>query len=546
MTEAQPQKADSKDYVLMIPSQNPQQELTALSQILSMRGFGSGKRGKPGLSGERFVFDDATKSTQVELRLLMELGVMRLLVRGEKATEVASTIGGYLPVMPIEAILKQLSSARSQMEVQLFTTLVMLGFPDAKSAMRSVGQQLLDQDNDDLASAVVQGLLLLESADATPFLRAIAADRPDAEAGKLAVRAQELLAQHGLVSETPDKLVERAAAALEKTPEKALELLEEAAVSGYSSPLMLLLMAKALHALSRLEEALDVLEEIEDSELAAQMLFERGLLNEDLDATEQAAADYTLVLEFEPEHEGAKRGVTRLRLAAQGAAGMSDLSQLDEAVENYPADPALRVQRAEALLGLGRFVEALVDLKEAQKWDSDNGLIVVHQAEAELGAGLYAPALQSAVVAQKQAPPAHKSHAMLLPGRAYLALDEPERANAAFSTVARELPELAAAHLGRGIALELLGQAEKASASYQAALERGAATALWSTLKPIVFVELPLWEQLGGTTTLTPRPPQKAGAVPIDALFKRCLGCGASALGRRTSCKECGSREFLS
>jgi len=546
MTKAQTPTAGPKDQVLLIPSRDPQHELAGLGQILSTRGFGAGKRGKPGLSGERFIFDDPTKSTQVELRLLMELGVMRLLVRGEKSAEVVATIGDYLPVMPVAAILKQLSTARSQMEVQLFTTLVLLAFPDAKSAMRSVGQQLLDQDNDDLASAVVQGLLLLESPDAMPFLRAFAASKPESEAGKLAVRAQELLTQNGLAGETPEDLIAKAERALEKTPEKALEWLEEAAAAGVFSPRLPLLKARALRALGRLEEGLAALAEIEPGELEAESLFARGLFCEDLDSAEDAIADYSRVLELEPEHEGAKRGVTRLRLAAQGAAGPSDLAQLDEAVDTYPADPSLRIQRAVARMGLGRFSEALVDLAEAKKWDPDNQAIVVHQAEAELGVGLYAQALHSGVLAHKQAPPALKARAVLLPGRAYLALDEPERANAAFSSVARELPELPAAHLGRGIALELLGQPEKARASYETALKGGSAVALWSQLKPLTYRPLAIWEQLGGAAPFVERPPHKAGVMPIDPLFKRCLGCGASALGRRTSCKVCGGREFLS
>lgn len=536
--------------VLLILAQRPEQELNALLQILSTQGIGIDQAAAQ-QRGTSWPLRTTDGRDAGRVALMPELGVFRVLLQGERAAAAEQLVSSYLPVMQPDSILAQADTARSTMEQQVYGVMAVLAFADAQTAMASAGNRLLATGKEALQQGVVQGLLLIESADASRYLEQIAREHVDKPLGDLARRGLAMLAERGLASETPETLVTRAQAALDKGEhEEALELVAVLLEMPEPPSAALLIAAKALRALGRPDDVVRFVPRPPAGPGAAEILTERGLAFERLGRLQEAWDEVRLALELEPDLNAAKNARQRLELQRDRANQSLEeqLASLDAAIEQNPQDGALYLQRAQARLQSGRALDALSDLTAAEKARvEDTATLETVRAEAALTARHYAEALRAATRAQANAD-ALPERTGLLRGRAFLALDEPERAANAFAKTRREEPRLAAeASLGRAIALELLGRADDARKDYQEALSHGhKLEPLLARLKPITYKPTPILTEIGGRP-LEPQPPasHKLGDQQIDALFKVCLECGSPALARRTSCRDCGGRDFV-
>lgn len=538
--------------VLLIIAQRPEQELNALLQVLGSQGIGIDQAAAQ-QRGTSWPLRTSDGGDAGRVTLYPELGIFRVLLSGPRAASAEQLVANYLPVMQPEAILAQAEAARSAMEQQVFGVMAVLAFVDAHTAMTQAGNALMASGNEGLQQGVVQGLLLLESPDAQGYLEKIARDHQGKPIGELANRGLAMLAEQGLAAETPETLITRAREAFDKGEyEAAIELVGPLLDSPAAPTEALLIAARALRALGRHEDLLQFVPRPAAGPGAAEVMTERALSLERLGQLDEASQELRAALELEPDLAPAKAARQRIELVRDSASQTAEqkLARLDAAIENNPDDGALYLQRAGVRMQTGHAAEALADLADAEKHGiEDTAALETLRAEAALAARHYADALRAATRAAAH-PEALPDKVSLLRGRAYLALDEPERAAQAFAVARREEPTLAAeATLGRGLALELVGRTDDARACYKEALADGAhgPDEMLARLKPVVYKPVIAWSEVAGGHNLAPQQPpaSKVGEQTIDPLFKVCIECGSPALARRTSCRDCGGRDFV-
>ncbi|MDX9721457.1 MAG: hypothetical protein RBU37_11975 [Myxococcota bacterium] len=533
--------------VILIPTANPNQEVGALLRLLEMQGLTQKERDNRQMTENIWSFASADGANRASLRLYLELGASRLELAGPMADELIQQIGMYLPSLSFEAILGQLSSARTRGEQRLFVLFLVLAYPNATAMMQHVGEQLMEAGPDELREGLIQGLVMLETDDVGAYLEAFEASYHEGPLHETIVKAMEMLEERGSLRLSPETVAKKAAALLPAEPAKALETVEKALQKGNSAPALELVKAQALRLLGRLSDAAALLQHVPDGPLAALFYLERAQVYEQLGDVSTAGGDFERALKLNPKLEAAKAGLGRTAIAKQqgNLPPAERLAKLDKALANKE-DAQLRVQRAELLIALARFEEALQDLAAAAKLEAADPRLPTLKGLAELGAQRYGEALRSAVLARKSAPAYLERAAASLLGRVYLAMDEAGRAASAFGESLGTHPEWPELAFGRGIALELLGHTEKADAMYAQALKAADAAQLQGLLAAMVYAPLPAWQaRTQVSLAQSTRPEHKAGLSKMDPLFKRCLQCGSLSIERRTTCKECGSRDFI-
>ncbi len=534
--------------ILLIASQQPQQELGLLAQLLGSQGYTPQQPDPKSKQSRAVVFSTADDQANAVLRLYPDLGVLRLALRGGNAEELAQAIASYLPVVPFDTIMTQIEKGRTRAEQRIFAILLILSFPSASPAMQAIGQQMLAAGPDEIRQGIIQGLAFLESPDVGPELEKIAQDFAGQATAELAEKAMEQLVERGLIVESPASVTKRAADLVLSHPDQALALLDGLDPAQPPPPQAILVRGQALRALGHFAQAIAALQQPPPGEWAARCLLERALAHEQSGDITAAAEDIGDARALAPGVEAIENAFARIALAAEQGGDSPDqrLAKLDAAILAQPEDGALRLQRATAYLAAARCADAQADLAVAAKHAATDPRLPTLQAEAHLGAGHLGAALYAASLAAKTFAPQQERQALLLRSRVFFALDEARRALAAARDVVNKHPEWAEAWLAVGLALEGLGEEERAQSAYEQALQREAASAAVGRLQPRLYRATPLWTRCSGDTLpQQPAPARKSGAEAVDPLFKRCLDCGTLTIQRRTSCKSCSSRDFL-
>lgn len=542
------------EQTLLVAIQHPERDLMTLGQAFNAHGLtpisddsNIGGQDRP----PSWLFRSLDGSAQAHLKLFMELGVYRLVLRGVDLQAMLQMLSRSVPLFTPPMLAQRVSTAQSEEEQQTLITLLVLCFNSANEAVTQLSS-LFDQGSASTIIGLINGLTLLETVQAAEHLQQIAARFEGTPIGDAASEGFDRLVELGVIKPPLDPEVvlaevqallsardaEKAAVALEQLDE--LEDLEDLRVPLYRG--------QAFYLLGRLEDAIEILTLIvDDSAVHLDASISLARCYERLGDLERALSAVSDVLELAPDDDDAQKLHARLLLILKGTDGSPQerLAQLDDAVTANPADADLLIQRAATLIDLERHDDALADLANAQALGGRDARIEVYQFEAHLGRGAYLSALRGVLKDLSTLPAQYHRRAELQRGRAYLALGEPERAAASFADVYRR-SSLNEALLGRGLALEQAGQGERADELYQRALEGHDHASLLAELKPIVYAPCPRWVAAGAEPlSVADAPAQQIGLDSIDPFFKYCLSCGATALRRRTSCKECGSKDFL-
>lgn len=158
------------------------------------------------------------------------------------------------------------------------------------------------------------------------------------------------------------------------------------------------------------------------------------------------------------------------RILAQRLLGRGDapgaLTALEEAIKAWPSDPATVFNRANLLLQLARYEEAIAGYDDALRLRPGHPQAILHRAYALTNAGRYEKALEGFAHAE-----AHGLEPFSLhydKGRALGALGRAEEALASFDAALRITPDHIGAQFNRARTLQTLDRLDEALASYDA------------------------------------------------------------------------------
>lgn len=544
-----PSSPPPREQVLLVAMQNPEYDLLNLSKVFGNRGLSpldQHPSGDP--ENPRWTFRTLDGKSQILLQMFGELGVYRLTLQGPEALALLQAIPSMMPILAPNLLAQRIQMARTPEERQMILALLVLSFASADVAMSQLGP-LLQQGDPDLLSGLIMGLRLMESAEAAEHLSYISkALPPGSPIADAAADAYNHLVALGVAKPKldPETVLAQVEPLIEINPPGALEKLDALAETGFSSPRAALLRARALVALDRWDESAPfVSQALQDPACRPTALFLQARLAERHGDLAAARASVRESLKLAPTDEAARAFDARLtlQLDASHQSPEQQRQHLDAAISQNPDDPELRLQRAALLLQLGLPADALRDVQAARAHAKpDDARLDLYEVEAHLRRGAYLSALQKHITNLALLPPSLRRQAALQRGRIYLALDDAERAARAFAeTLNRDAyPEAA---LGQALAIELQNPAF-AQKLYARALDASPPAALLASLQPILYAARPLCPIHG--LPLSARPASRIGADIIDPMFKYCLDCGTAALNRRTSCKNCGSKTFLS
>lgn len=532
--------------VLLVASQSPQQELGVLAQVLQSQGFVQEAPGKKGAPSLRFSTPD--KANTVGIKYFQELGTLRLELVGETSLRIASALTEYLDTLTVEGLLTRFEAAASDMERRVYAILVVLAFPDGRSAMRALKADFVVAGTEAAREGFVQGLAFLETPDVGEVLEEIERDCVGEPVAKLARKAIDALSERGLIRESLPSFRIKVTNRLADKPQEALDLIDAYVGDDVAMGAALrALRAAALQGLKRYDEAAEILAFIGPTDPdAAQAYIERALLRESTGFGAEALEDIRCALACEPDDAKALAIYERLELiVSRDTASNSDqIAQLSAAIAGHPNDAKLYIQRAELLLKEERYAEANNDLNDAHKLAITDPRLATLRAEAFLGMGFLGSALQEAVLALTSHSPQQAKTAQLLKARVYLALNLADRALSAVRELAPDWQSLPEAQLCQAICLELLGRDVEARAKYEGIVDIQAHLQI---LKPTLYKALPILQSFVPELELSLSPELSGvlGEELLDPYFKRCAACGELTIKRRTVCRNCSSESFF-
>ncbi|MBQ9241946.1 MAG: tetratricopeptide repeat protein [Proteobacteria bacterium] len=533
-----------KPEILLIASQIPQQELALIAQLLQSQGFKQAPREK---NASSVAFETADKTNRVTLKFYQEIGALRLELTGEVSKKIGAALGQYMEALTSERINELIGLAQSDMERRIYVILLVLTYADATDAMAAMRKPYFDEGSDAQREGLVQGLAFLETPDVGNALELIETMAKGQPIAAMARKAIDGLSERGIIRESVASFKAKVEAIIADNPKGALELIEKY-LADAPAPALRALHARALRLLGRADEAASLLSLISiSSPDAAEAFCERALLREAGGFALQAMTDAQSALACDPNNQTAAEIFQRLQLVLQHASSNAEdrLTQFSKAIENNPDDANLRCQRAECLLELKRPMEAIDDLKTAQKLAENDLRLPLLLTEAYLAVKYYGAALEQATRAQKRHVSAQEASAWLLRPRVFMAMNRPEKALSAIHEIPPELRDEDAVILCRGIVEETLGHTDEASAAYRLVPEGH--RAIFEKLGLVLYKDLPIFRSIAGLTELSLREPPASplGDEPTDPFFKRCDACGALTMKRRTFCKECSNATFI-
>lgn len=203
------------------------------------------------------------------------------------------------------------------------------------------------------------------------------------------------------------RLLARAEAMLGE-PEKAVAQAREVLRVSPGSHTMRILIARNLVLLNRGDEALAVLEAVPESKRSVAVLHEMGRIAAQRGEVDTARALFGAVLEQEPTHHDALRGMVPLDLQA----GLFDLSRkrIEAAVKGNPEDSDLRLLAGVVAVIDGRPADAKRAFEKAIELDPRNTIAYEHLARFYAMGGDLEEAVNNyevAVAAQPEDPSLH-------------------------------------------------------------------------------------------------------------------------------------------
>ena len=533
--------------VLLIASQIPQQELGLIAQLLQSQGFRQPSAAERSKNPGVLTFSTPDKANSVTLKFYQEIGALRLELNGDLASRIGDALGQYMEVLAPDKIDEFFAETQSDMERRIYAILLVLCYPNATTAMDALREKYFVKGNEATREGIVQGLAFLETPDVGRALEEIEIASKGTELATLARRAIDGLAERGTIRESVASFRAKIEAMIEDNPKAALELIEKYEEGG-AAPEIRALHANALRLLGRMEDAMDLLEPIEDGDPdAADAYCQRALIREASGFAAQAMHDVQSALVIDPHHALAAEIFRRLRLALEHASASAEdrLAQYDRAVEATPDDANLRCQRAECYLELGRPADAIADLEVAAKSAPNDTRLPILMAEGYLAMRHLGAALDQATKARKNHAPAQRIDAWLLKIRVYMAMDLPTKALGAVHDVPAELRDAPEIAMCSAIVYESNGMQADAAALYS--LCGHAAREIFDRLRLRLYHDLPLLRAAIGADALELHEPPKTplDLEEADPFFKRCDACGALTMKRRTYCRECSNGTFF-
>ena len=538
--------ADAFTKILLIPSQMPQQELAMVAQLLQTQGYIQQSEEERKKNVHEIVFHTQDKANAVSMKFFQELGVLRLEFKGELSIRISMALTQYLEPLSVDAIVKYLDEVNSDMERRVYMVLLTIAFQDATAAYMYCDKKYLSGDNEAMREGFIQGVAFLETPDAGPVLEELEkkfAGKPTAELARKAINA---LSERGLITESVQSLKTKIEACIDDNPQSALDILDKC---NPMPPQLRYLRAKALRLLHKTDEAFALLKNISGNEPdAAQAFAERAILHEQNGELAAAHDDILDALTLDAQNPAFRTVYDRLELILkqQNASAEQRVRQLTQAIERAQGDPNLLFQRAECYLSMNQPHDAIQDLKGAERLAPNDPRLPAMKAEADLQQEYFGSALYNATIARKTFAPSARIQAQLLKPRVFFALNNPHAALNLLRELLNTDPDCFPARFGVAIALELLGDKEKAIKTL-ATIPSGELENCIRTLRPVVYEEIPVTQEFCGKhhIDILPKPEHPMGKEPSDPLFKRCCQCGALTMKRRTFCKDCSNNQFF-
>ena len=535
--------------ITLIASQVPQQDLGMIAQILMGQGFAQQPASERKKESHALVFMTADKANVMTMKFYQDIGTLRVETKGALADKIALALGQYMEALTAESVAELFEASQSDMERRIYAILLVLAYPNAIDAMGALHDKYITNGNDATREGIIQGLAFLETPDVGIALESLEAEFKGQPLADLCRRGIDALSERGLIRESLGSFIAKIRAMIDTQAADALALIDKYSEDNPDADALRALKARALIKLGRVDEATELLVNIDLSDPDAPEAFvERAKLREAQKFVDQAMRDIQCAMTCDPSNEEAMVIYRRLAmLASQNEASDEEkLVDFTNALEENPDDVGLLCQRAECLIKLGEYEKARCDAVHAKKVAPNDQRVPLLLGEALLRLGRLGSALEQASIAQKQYMPNQQLEAFMLKVRVFMAINRLASAHHALLELPPEIAESPVARLYSSLLAELSGHVDEAKAGYDQ-LSAGDIDDILRHLPVRIYVDAPELRKRAGDALSAVHAPLSCtlDQEAADPYFKRCDQCGALTMGRRTYCKECGSSTFF-